>query len=297
MPDHTCPHLSPIGGWCRLKANFKCTATVGRVGCPFPKVPDLNRRASEKLEQINIPMSAMQAPLEARQSERARGFDDLVKPFPLQEIQWRVTGLSRDGRRALLKPDVGLRVVIDRLDSAVGAGGWSERYETLTSGHVACRLTVLGVHKEAVSTHAEDLQEARGEALRAAAAKFGVGRSLDKINGVWVDWDEETERPLETPALPAWAVAETPKLEARLPKPEGMTMPPRPPSAAISEAKAREKMIQEMIRAVRDLPGGESALRRIMRRNNTSPSDDKRTLYADLRRTYRELSSGLQKVA
>jgi hypothetical protein len=37
MPDQTCAHLSPIGGWCRLKANFKCTASDDTgTGCPWP---------------------------------------------------------------------------------------------------------------------------------------------------------------------------------------------------------------------------------------------------------------------
>ncbi|NJK46649.1 MAG: hypothetical protein HC933_22525 [Pleurocapsa sp. SU_196_0] len=190
-------------------------------------------------------------------------------------------------RRALLKPEVSLRTIIDRLDNAVGAGGWSESYQNLPSGHVSCRLTVLGIHKEALSEKAEDLQEARSEALRAAATKFGVARGLERINGVWVDWDEENERPLETPVLPAWVVADAPKLEARLPV--------TAPSIAISEHKAQEKLIQEIIRAVRELPGGEGALRRIMKRHNKA--EDKRSLYAELRRTYRELSSGALKAA
>jgi hypothetical protein len=287
MPDHTCPHLSPIGGWCRLKANFKCPASVGRVGCPFPKVPDMNRRSSERLEEVNIPVSAVRAPVETLYANRARGFEELGQPFPAALVEWRVVSLSRDGRRALLKPNIGVRAVIDRLDSAVGAGGWSESYQNLPSGHVSCRLTVLGIHKEALSERAEDLGEARSEALRLAAAKFGIARGLERINGVWVDWDEEHERALETPVLPAWAVAETPKLEARLPV--------TAPSVALSETKTQEKMIQEIIRAVRELPGGETALRRIMKRHNRL--EDKRSLYAELRRTYRELSSSSLKAA
>jgi hypothetical protein len=275
MPDHTCPHLSPIGGWCRLKANFKCPASVGRVGCPFPKLPDLNRRASERLEEILY-------------ANRAKGFEELTQPFQSAQIQWRVASLSRDGRRALLKPEVSLRTIIDRLDNAVGAGGWSESYQNLPSGHVSCRLTILGIHKEALSEKAEDLQEARSEALRTAAAKFGVARGLERINGVWVDWDEENERPLETPVLPAWAVADTPKLETRL-------LSVTAPSVAISEHRAQEKLIQEIIRAVRELPGGEGALRRIMKRHNKA--EDKRSLYAELRRTYRELSNSALKAA
>jgi hypothetical protein len=290
-----------------LKANFKCPATVGRVGCPFPRIPDLNRRASERtdnvsaarLEQVDIPMSAVMnkqlAPLnEAQFGSRANAFDLLAKPFLAGEVEWRVANLSRDQRRAFLKPGVGVRSIIDRLDHAAGASGWSERYFTLHDGTVSCRLTVLGVAREATSTSAEVTGEARAEALRAVALKFGVARGLERVAGVWVDWDAENELPLETPVLPAWAVAQPALEPTRTLEPLPTPLLPRPtPSLALSEQRQQEKLIQQMIRAVRELPGGEGALRRILRRHNRNAPDaqqDKRSLYAELRRTYRELS-------
>ena len=317
MPDHTCPHLSPVGDWCRLKTNFKCPASAGRAGCPFPRIPDLNRRASERLELIEIPLGSAPNPqhvsqLQAQFSARARAFDELVKPFTVSEIEWQVVGLSRDQRRAFLKPTVTTRSVIDRLDHAIGAHHWSERYTALPSGQISCRLTVLGIDKEAVSSRNEHVPESRAEALRAAGAKFGIGRSLERVAPVWVDWDENTELPLETPALPTWAIAEaSPSPARRLEQPQRL---PSAPSVAISEQRQQrveqrnqEQMIQEMIRAVRELPGGENALRRILRRYNraaatatTSTSGqpiDRRGLYADLRRTYRELSGQVLEAA
>ena len=306
MPDHTCPHLSPVGDWCRLKTNFKCPASAGRNGCPFPRIPDLNRRASERLELIEIPLNATPNPyVEAQFSARARAFDELVKPFTISEIEWQVVGLSRDQRRAFLKPTVTTRSVIDRLDHAIGSNHWSERYTALPSGQISCRLTVLGIDKEAVSARSEHVSESRAESLRAAATKFGIGRSLERVAPVWVDWDEDTELPLETPVLPAWVIAEG-SLE---PTPTRRLLEPtRGPSVAISEQhrqnreqRNQEQLIQEMIRAVRELPGGENALRRIMRRYNRAAAPgqptDRRGLYADLRRTYRELSGQILEAA
>lgn len=309
MPDHTCPHLSPVGDWCRLKTNFKCPASAGRTGCPFPRIPDLNRRASERLELIEIPLAAAPNPqhlsrLEAQFTARAQAFDELVKPFTVSEIEWQVLGLSRDGRRAFLKPTVTTRSVIDRLDHAIGAHHWSERYTELPSGQISCRLTILGIDKEAVSSRSEHISESRAESLRAAAAKFGIGRSLERVAPVWVDWDEDTELPLETPVLPAWAIAEISAAPTRSLEPR------RAPSVAISqqhqrqvEQRNQEQMIQQMIRAVRELPGGENALRRILRRYNRAATPtpgqptDRRGLYADLRRTYRELSGQVLEAA
>ena len=308
MPDHTCPHLSPVGDWCRLKTNFKCPATAGRTGCPFPRIPDLNRRASERLELIDIPLSTAPNPqhssqLETQFNARARAFDELVKPFAMFEIEWQVVGLSRDQRRAFLKPTVTTRSVIDRLDHAIGSNHWSERYTALPSGQISCRLTVLGIDKEAVSARSEHVSESRAESLRAAATKFGIGRSLERVAPVWVDWDEDTELPLETPVLPAWAIA-----EGSLEPTRRLLEPTRGPSVAISEQhrqnreqRNQEQLIQEMIRAVRELPGGENALRRILRRYNRAAAPgqptDRRGLYADLRRTYRELSGQILEAA
>ena len=303
MPDHTCPHLSPVGDWCRLKTNFKCPASAGRNGCPFPRIPDLNRRASERLELIEIPLVATPNPYaEAQFAGRARAFDELVKPFTISEIEWQVVGLSRDQRRAFLKPVVTTRSVIDRLDHAIGSNHWSERYTTLPSGQISCRLTVLGIDKEAVSVRSEHVSESRSESLRAAATKFGVGRSLERVAPVWVDWDELTELPLEIPVLPSWAMAEA------VPAPTRTLEPTRAPSVGISEQhrqrgqeRNQEQLIQQMIRAVRELPGGENALRRILRRYNRAAAPgqptDRRGLYADLRRTYRELSGQVLEAA
>jgi hypothetical protein len=53
-----------------------------------------------------------------------------------------------------------------------------------------------------------------------------------------------------------------------------------------------DKLLAELIRSVRELPGGENALKRIIHRQNWQriSNEDKRKLYSELRRTHRELS-------
>jgi hypothetical protein len=325
MPDHTCPHLSPVGGWCRLKNNFKCPASAGRVGCPFPVMPNLNDRAQDRVERLtrSVPpaprvvettqiqlqgvnhtapralpdLEAMRMQvLEREMFERAEAFKKLTEPFVANEIQWRIESRSRDGRRALVKPFVTAQRIIERLDAMIGTSNWSDTYTPLVSadasqpGRVACRLTILGVTKEAVSAPLET-SAAYLDALCKAAAKFGIGRSLERVIGAWVDWDDENQRPLETPVLPEWAAAQTP-LEL-MPSSGKPTVIPLP-SQAIAEAKAHDKLIADLIRAVRELPGGEGELRKLMRRRQrwqAATGDDKRALYSELRRAYRQLSS------
>ena len=72
------------------------------------------------------------------------------------------------------------------------------------------------------------------------------------------------------------------------------------PSQQVAEARAGEKLITDLIRAVRQLPGGEIELRRLMRRRNrwhTSTDTDKRALYSELRKAYRQLSGGAMQSA
>ncbi len=300
MPDPTCPHLSPIGNWCRLKNNFRCPAQAGRVGCPLPKIPSLTDRAEDRRERFakaaleTIEVSAATSTpnpfeiariqhLEREMLERQTAFEKLTESFPADQIEWRLESRSRDNLRALVRPALNAKTVTDRLDTVVSTAGWSDLYTSLLGGRVACRLTILGVTKEAISAALEP-ELAYPDALVRAAAKFGVGRALERIVGTWVDWDDTHQRPLEPPVLPDWAVAApTPQIIQTV------------PSQNIAAARQNEKLITDLIRAVRELPGGESELRRLMRRRNrwhASTDTDKRALYSELRKTYRQLSSG-----
>jgi hypothetical protein len=295
MPDPTCPHLSPIGGWCRLKNNFKCPATAGRVGCPLPKIPSLTDRAEDRRERIAkaaletieviakeptpLEVARMQH-LEQEMFERQSAFERLTEAFGVEQIVWKLETRSRDQRRALVRPVVTQKTVTERLDSVVGTAGWSDVYSVLPGSRVACRLTVLGVTKEAISAPLEP-EAAYADALVKAAAKFGVGKSLERIVGTWVDWDEQSERPVEPPVLPDWAVAAPQVVQISI-----------PPSQQIAQAKQADKLITDLIKAVRELPGGESELRRLMRRRNrwhAGSDTDRRALYSDLRKAYRQL--------
>lgn len=329
MPDHTCPHLSPVGGWCRLQTNFKCPAKPGRVDCPFPDVGSLEQRISERPEITVRPdgkAEAKERPVQhmnqISQAEQTRIFQELSKPFPATEIQWKVQVVSRDKRRALVLAYLDARAVMDRLDAVVGPTGWSDSYEVYpadasTNGHTVqakCRLTILGIAKEDVGEgsmpgdqSSSSVKAAVSDALKRAAVKFGIGRYLYKLDGVWVDYDDEKKRPLETPALPDWAMApEEPP--ARVPVAETATRNATPvaatngsssPNVSRLPAPSGDNVLADLIRQLRELPGGEGALRRLVGRNDWShrSPEEKRKLYSELRRAYRDITAGLEKSA
>ncbi len=290
MPDTTCQHLSPVGDWCRLQNNFKCPAQKGRIGCPMPNVVNLEERISERLERQENTMIAQH-----------QAFANLSLPFPASEIDWKIEAVSKDRRRALVRPVLPARAVIDRLDAVLGASGWSDSYETHPSGQAKCKLSVLGVSKEDVSERATNWKDALNESLVRSASKFGIGRTLERINAVWVDYDENTARILEQPMLPDWAISSEPvsvlrSLEPRkfVPLQTPVSAQPVQTESNISKMPASnpDKLLAELIRSVRELPGGENALKRIIHRQNWQriSNEDKRKLYSELRRTHRELS-------
>lgn len=329
MPDHTCPHLSPVGGWCRLQTNFKCPAKPGRVDCPFPDVGSLEQRISERPE-ITVRSEARERPVQhmnqISQSEQIRIFQELSKPFPATEIQWKVQVVSRDKRRALVLAYLDARAVMDRLDAVVGPTGWSDSYEVYpadasTNGHTVqakCRLTILSIAKEDVGEgsmpgdqSSSSVKAAVSDALKRAAVKFGIGRYLYKLDGVWVDYDDEKKRPLETPALPEWAMApEEPP--ARVPVAETAARPALPavrngtsnPNVSrlptpTGAGPTGDGVLADLIRQLRELPGGEGAIRKLVGRNDWShrSPEEKRKLYSELRRAYRDITAGLEKSA
>jgi hypothetical protein len=122
----------------------------------------------------------------------------LSRPFDPKDVEVKVQAVSKDRTRAQVVAYVDARTVLDRLDEAVGPGGWSDTYDVLTNStddrgqrlvEVKCTLTVLGVSKEDVG-EGDSLKAAFSDALKRAAVKFGVGRYLYRLPKMWADIDE-----------------------------------------------------------------------------------------------------------
>jgi hypothetical protein len=304
MPDPTCPHLAPIGGWCRLGTNFKCPAKANRVDCPHPDIGSIDQRSSERHMVRAIP-------------ERHNVFEILAEPFAPATINWQVDRVSRDRRRALVRASINAGMVMERLDAVVGTAAWSDSYDITPSEQagtltrVQCSLTILGVTKQDViegDIAQQSTRELVQQALRQTATKFGIGRYLEKLEGVWVDYDDERGEALETPTLPEWAMPEPTRLQQQTAarvlrfnppmKSETFTIS-RPQSAPLMTklpSTDGTALLTDLIHSLRELPGGEAALRRLIRGNDWArrTPDEKRRLYAELRRTHRELSSSKQ---
>src|SRR6266446_8688525 len=134
----------------------------------------------------------------------------LAAPFPPKEIKCR-PGLVK-GNRALALFYCDSRMVQDRLDDVLGIGNWSDQYEYLPDGSVACRLSIrLGdewIVKSDVGGPSEQpdggdrLKAAVSDALKRTAVKWGIGRYLYGLGKVWADYDPQRKWFTQPPRVP-----------------------------------------------------------------------------------------------
>jgi len=139
----------------------------------------------------------------------------LRRPFPEGAVKWKAQTTNKDKTRALAVAFVDARNVMERLDRAIGPGGWHDAYEVISidaGGYVVqCSLTVLGVTKADVGDSSASggggnlAKTAYSDALKRAAVKFGVGRYLYALPLRWVAYDAQHKRLAEVPELPTWA--------------------------------------------------------------------------------------------
>lgn len=131
----------------------------------------------------------------------------LLAPFPLDEIEFLPKTKSKDGTKAMALCYIDARAVMRRLDEVVGPGGWSWDWEILSevpgkskgSGlRIKGRLTVLGVTKCEmgeywVARDNDDMEQGKAavsDALKRCGVHFGVGRFLYFLDSFWQPIDQ-----------------------------------------------------------------------------------------------------------
>lgn len=121
--------------------------------------------------------------------------NDLKKPFPENEVQWRIqaSGLKKDGSpwaRAIAYIDS--RSVQNRLDEVIGSANWSDSYVTIEGGFI-CTLSIkcgewVSKSDGAEATDIEGLKGGISDAFKRAAVKWGIGRYLYDMEPVFVEF-------------------------------------------------------------------------------------------------------------
>ena len=151
--------------------------------------------------------------------------EQLTKPFPEKDIEWRVqsNGWSGDKPWAMVLAYVTARAIQDRLDEVFGAFNWKDEYKHITGG-VLCSISIKDNNGEWVSkqdgspeTQVEAFKGGISKAMVRCAVKWGIGRYLYKLPITFAEcsatpqkgwnkqYDSKTKKTFywKTPLLPA----------------------------------------------------------------------------------------------
>jgi hypothetical protein len=123
---------------------------------------------------------------------------ELRRPFTAAAVKMKPQSVTKDQLKGLVSYYIDARLAAERLSAAVGADGWTEEYQVISTDPQAglpieCRLTVLGVTRADVGQIApgplddKAWKSAYSDALKRAAVKFGVGAYLYNSPNNWVE--------------------------------------------------------------------------------------------------------------
>jgi len=122
---------------------------------------------------------------------------DLHKPFPENDIHWRIGSMTKDKTRGLALAYLDARNVMERLDEVCGPLGWQDSYVETPTGRVICTISINFGPNEWVSksdgagnTDIEGDKGGISDAFKRAAVKWGVGRYLYALESPWVGVDK-----------------------------------------------------------------------------------------------------------
>ena len=127
--------------------------------------------------------------------------------FPADDIEWKPIATTRDGKRALAAAYLTNRAIMDRLDEVCGPENWQNEYREGPDGGVLCGLSIrvgdewITKWDGASNTDIHPVKGGLSTSMRRAAVQWGLGRSLYRFSGLWVEVDERG-RFRETPSMP-----------------------------------------------------------------------------------------------
>jgi hypothetical protein len=165
---------------------------------------------------------------------------ELSKPFPAKDIEWRVQSAgTKNGKTwAMVLAYVTNRAIMERLDSVVGPENWKNEYKEWIGDSVLCGLS-LKIDGEwitkwdgAEQTDIEAVKGGLSGSMKRAAVQWGIGRYLYNLDATMATILEHGEHyqaakqgkyeafRWNAPLLPAWALPEGEKNNAKPEKPK-----------------------------------------------------------------------------
>jgi hypothetical protein len=154
-----------------------------------------------------------------------KAMQDLQKPFPAEDIEWRVQRVVKTGKgnKAVVLAYVTNRAIQNRLDEVFGIGNWKNEFKEWRDTGVLCGISVkidgewVTKWDGAEETRIEAVKGGFSGAMKRAAVQWGIGRYLYNLEETWVDIKDRGEHYIndkatgitgywDTPELPDWAL-------------------------------------------------------------------------------------------
>ena len=126
-------------------------------------------------------------------SKPINNLEALTRPMMDEEVNWRMDSLMKNGTRVRLLAYIDARAAMERLDEAVGHGGWSDDYMPGPNGGVMCILKLsidsywVSKSDVAENTQIEAIKGGVSDAFKRACVKWGIGRNLYDLGDTIVD--------------------------------------------------------------------------------------------------------------
>lgn len=124
----------------------------------------------------------------------------LAEPFEPKHITWKPGSATKDGGKCMAMAYADLRAYQERLDEVCGLD-WSIEYQPWGDTRVIARLTIGGVTRSSTGEMgSQDIKNEMGgtvaeaQAMKRAAAQFGLGRYLYDLPNAWVEFDAQRKR-------------------------------------------------------------------------------------------------------
>ena len=142
----------------------------------------------------------------------------LSEPFPAEAIDWRVGATNSDKNKGIALAYLQARPVMDRLDDVIGPDKWTDTYMPIQGkdGPVGfiCTLSLnldgqwISKSDGADTSDIESIKGGLSDAFKRAAVKWGVGRYLYDLPGIWVPIEARGKSFVlkEIPKMPDWAL-------------------------------------------------------------------------------------------
>ena len=153
--------------------------------------------------------------------------EDLKKPFPTEDLEWRIqrSGIgNKTGKPwAMVLCYLTNRAIQDRLDAVCGPENWKNEFAPGPAGGIVCGISIrigdewVAKWDGAENTQFEAVKGGLSDAMKRAAVHWGIGRYLYRLDAGWAQFSEDGAHKdkigdayyrWDPPPLPSWAMAD-----------------------------------------------------------------------------------------